>query len=436
MASRFKPSRRQILTGAALGGAVLAAPWLRPDDQGGAHNAYFARLQMALKEAGLYRPTLVLDSERLYNNTQRLIEHIHSDFAYRIVGKSLPSLPLINTVRKQTRTDRVMVFHQPFLNHLAEQMPDGNLLLGKPMPTNAAKRFYAFHTNADFDPSRQLQWLIDTPQRLKEYSQLAAALGQTLLVNLELDVGLHRGGFRDAEEVALAIMSLREDPHLEFTGFMGYEAHISKMPGIVGGPEQAMKNAMAFYTQCQEAAQRVLGESYRPEQLTFNAGGSSTYQMYSKQMYNNSAPCNELAVGSALVKPSDFDVSTLDDHIPAAFIATPVLKTLDAVEVPGLENVAGLMSLLNPNKSRSFFTYGGYWKANPESPPGLTTNSLYGRSTNQEMLNGSDSVKLAVDDFVFLRPTQSEAVFLQFGDIAVFDGLHITEQWPVFQQGA
>ncbi|CAN0297617.1 unnamed protein product [Chrysoparadoxa australica] len=52
------------------------------------------------------------------------------------------------------------------------------------------------------------------------------------------------------------------------------------------------------------------------------------------------------------------------------------------------------------------------------------------------MLNGSDSVKLAVDDFVFLRPTQSEAVFLQFGDIAVFDGLHITEQWPVFQQGA
>ncbi|WP_372780436.1 DSD1 family PLP-dependent enzyme [Litorivivens sp.] len=436
MASRFKPSRRQILTGAALGGAVLAAPWLRPGDQGGTHNAYFARLQMALKEAGLYRPTLVLDSERLYNNTQRLIEHIHSDFAYRIVGKSLPSLPLINTVRKQTRTDRVMVFHQPFLNHLAEKMPDSNLLLGKPMPTNAAKRFYAFHTNTDFDPSRQLQWLIDTPQRLKEYSQLAAALGQNMQINLELDVGLHRGGFRDAEEVALAIMSLREDPYLEFTGFMGYEAHISKMPGIVGGPEQAMKNAMAFYTQCREAAQRVLGESYRPEQLTFNAGGSSTYQMYSKQMYNNSAPCNELAVGSALVKPSDFDVSTLVDHIPAAFIATPVLKTLDAVEVPGLENVAGLMSLLNPNKSRSFFTYGGYWKANPESPPGLTTNSLYGRSTNQEMLNGSDSVKLAVDDFVFLRPTQSEAVFLQFGDIAVFDGLHITEHWPVFQQGA
>lgn len=441
MATRFKPSRRQILTGAALGGAVLAAPWLRPNDQGGAHNTYFARLQGALQEAGLYRPTLVLDAERLYNNTQRLIGHIDDNFAYRIVGKSLPSLPLINSVRKQTRTDRVMVFHQPFLNHLAAQMPDSNVLLGKPMPANAAKRFYAYHSNAEFNPSRQLQWLIDTPQRLQEYSQLAAALGQKMQINLELDVGLHRGGFRDAGAVALAVMSLREDPNLEFAGFMGYEAHISKMPGIVGGPEQAMNQAMAFYTECQQAAQRVLGAGYHPEQLTFNAGGSSTYQMYNTQMYDTQmnkggAPCNELAVGSALVKPSDFDVATLDDHIPAAFIATPVLKTLDAVQVPGLENLASAMSLLNPNKSRSFFTYGGYWKATPESPPGLSTNSLYGRSTNQEMLNGSDSVKLAVDDFVFLRPTQSEAVFLQFGDIAVFDGLHITEQLPVFQQGA
>nr|WP_221200474.1 DSD1 family PLP-dependent enzyme [Litorivivens lipolytica] len=420
-----------MLTGAALGGAVIAAPFLRPEDKGGAHNAYFARLQQALQEAGLYRPTLVLDSERLYNNTQRLIEHINGDYAYRIVGKSLPSLSLINSVRKQTGTDRVMVFHQPFLNYLAENMPDSNLLLGKPMPANAAKRFYAFHSNAAFDPSTQLQWLIDTPQRLSEYSQLAAALGQTLQINLELDVGLHRGGFRDAGEVGLAIMSLKEDPNLEFAGFMGYEAHISKMPGIVGGPDKAMSKAMAFYSDCLQVAQEVLGEQYRPEQLTLNAGGSSTYQMY-----QGDAPCNELAVGSALVKPSDFDVHTLNDHIPAAFIATPVLKTLDSVEVPGLENLAGVMGLLNPNSSRSFFTYGGYWKANPESPPGLSTNGLYGRSTNQEMLNGSDSVQLAVNDFVFLRPTQSEAVFLQFGDIAVFDGLHISENWSIFQQGA
>ena len=89
-----------------------------------------------------------------------------------------------------------------------------------------------------------------------------------------------------------------------------------------------------------------------------------------------------------------------------------------------------------PNRARAFFIYGGYWKALPDSPPGLSTNPLYGRSTNQEMLNGSRRVELAVDDWVFLRPTQSEFVFLQFGDIAVYDEGKIAERWPVFAQGA
>ncbi|WP_372765174.1 DSD1 family PLP-dependent enzyme [Litorivivens sp.] len=431
MANNWRPSRRQVLWAGGLGALALGAGALRRGDQGGAHNGYFLSLQQALKEAGLYRPTLVLDSERLHQNTGRLLSHLNNHFHYRIVGKSLPSVPLINTVRAQTGSRRVMVFHQPFLNLLADKMPDADLLLGKPMPVNAAKRFYAYHTNRAFNPVTQLQWLIDSPQRLQQYGELAAALNQTMRINLELDVGLHRGGFTDAGEVGLAIQSIRQHPQLEFAGFMGYEAHVSKMPGIVGGPEKAMQNAMEFYEACLSAAKGVLKDSFRPEQLTLNAGGSSTYQMYAP-----GAPCNELAVGSGLVKPSDFDVPYLADHIPAAFIATPVLKTLDSVQVPGLENLAGAWPVLDPNKSRSFFTYGGYWKASPESPPGLTTNSVYGRSTNQEMLNGSDSVQLAVDDFVFLRPSQSEHVFLQFGDIAVFDGHHITQQWPVFQQGA
>jgi D-serine deaminase-like pyridoxal phosphate-dependent protein len=54
------------------------------------------------------------------------------------------------------------------------------------------------------------------------------------------------------------------------------------------------------------------------------------------------------------------------------------------------------------------------------------------------MLNGSTSIGLEPGDWVFLRPTQSEFVFLQFGDIAVYEGSRIVDQWPVFteQQGA
>jgi D-serine deaminase-like pyridoxal phosphate-dependent protein len=68
----------------------------------------------------------------------------------------------------------------------------------------------------------------------------------------------------------------------------------------------------------------------------------------------------------------------------------------------------------------------------PESPPGLEYNRLYGRSSNQELLTGSRSVSLAPDDYLFLRPTQSEAVLLQFGDLVVYEDGHVTQRWPTF----
>ena len=39
---------------------------------------------------------------------------------------------------------------------------------------------------------------------------------------------------------------------------------------------------------------------------------------------------------------------------------------------------------------------------------------------------------LAHFDHVFLRPHQSEFVFLQFGELAVFDGARIVERWSPF----
>jgi D-serine deaminase-like pyridoxal phosphate-dependent protein len=137
-------------------------------------------------------------------------------------------------------------------------------------------------------------------------------------------------------------------------------------------------------------------------------------------------------MGSGLVKPTDFDTRGLTDHVPAAYIATPVLKALDHTWIPGLEGLAGLFRAWDPNTARTFYIYGGYWLAKLESPPGLQRNDIWGHSTNQDMLNGSVDVTLDVGDHVFFRPQQSEFVFLQFGDLAVYEGGKITESWAVF----
>lgn len=428
MSTSFSGKRRALLA------AAIAAPvaWIaakKPRRPGGAHDAYFLGVQGALREAGLFRPTLVIDRARLAHNLAQLKARLPANKKFRVVAKSLPSLPLVQAVRDFMQTDRLMVFHQPHLNLIAARMPDAQMLLGKPMPAGAARRFLASH-RGPVEPVARTEWLVDTPARIAEYAELAAAApGGKLRLNLELDVGLHRGGFRAAQDVAEAIRAIRADPRLEFSGFMGYEAHAAKMPDALGGVRGALEKAMAFYGECVGAAREVLGAQFDADALTLNAGGSNTYAYY-----DESAPCNELAIGSGLVKPTDFDTPGLAEHIPAGFIATPVLKALDRTEIPGLERMAGPFRAWDPNTARTFYIYGGYWLANAVSPPGLQRNDIWGHSTNQDMLNGSTDVELGVGDFVFFRPHQSEFVFLQFGDLAVYDGGRIVDAWPAFPE--
>lgn len=422
-------NRRRFLAAAAVLGAGGLGLALRPSDKGAHHSDYYLGLSKALGEAGLARPTLLIDRQRLLGNADVLRTHLEGKHDYRVVAKSLPSLALIETVMKRSGTERLMVFHQPFLNLIAEALPSSDVMLGKPMPVAAAARFYDEHIDDGFDPARQLQWLVDSAERLRQYQRLAQQRNLSMRINLEIDVGLHRGGLTSVEELAEALGLIEADPLLSFSGFMGYEPHVVKIPGIIGGPPKAFDKAQTRYRDFVTAAEKILKRSIR--ELTLNAAGSPTYQLY-----DGNEPANELSAGSALVKPTDFDLETLADHQPAAFIATPVIKALETSEVPGLEPLAGAMAWLNPNRAKAFFIYGGYWKAVPESPPGLSINPIYGHSTNQEMLNGSTSVGLKQDDWVFLRPTQSEHVFLQFGDIAVYDGGEIVERWPVFTQGA
>ncbi|MBL4906605.1 MAG: hypothetical protein JKX94_04060, partial [Sneathiella sp.] len=121
---------------------------------------------------------------------------------------------------------------------------------------------------------------------------------------------------------------------------------------------------------------------------------------------------------------------------PASFVASPVLKSLAQTQMAGLEFADGIMRAWDPNTQKTVFIYGGHWMADPIDPPGLRYNSIFGRSSNQEMLNGGENLTIKTDEFVFFRPHQSEAFFLQFGDIAVYKNGAIVDMWPVFPASA
>lgn len=414
--------RRSVLIG---GGALALAgigTWAaRPEEIGAMHDRYFNGLAAALKRAGLNKPTLVLDRARLTANTAAIRNSTDvAKLPLRVVAKSLPVPQLLDAILRAMGTQRLMVFSADMLRQLIALHPQADYLGGKPLPVS---EFIRISSDAATDPGPRMQWLIDTPERLKQYAEAAKARGIALRVNLEIDVGLHRGGFADPAALAAAVRQARA-AGVEVAGLMGYDPHVPKMPS----PDSAWVDAQGAYA---KAIEVLKAAGFDPARLTLNSAGSPTFRRHCK-----GTVANEVSVGSAFVKPGDFDYEDLPDLQPAAFIATPVIKAGKDQALPGIEAFSGAMHWWDRNTTRGFFIHGGHWLAKPVSPPGLQYSKLMGRSSNQELLTGSNLIDLKPDDTVFLRPDQSEALFLQFGEIAVFDGKEITEMWPTLPVSA
>ena len=383
---------------------------------------YFSKVQKALKREAIAEPLVVVDRQRLNANISQLKKMLPSDMGFRIVTKSLPCGPLLTHIATRADTDRLMTFNATMALQMLDLMPTADQLMGKPLPIAAVSSFFrTMPIRKRAEAARQIQFLVDTPQRFLEMRNLAHDKKLHLRVNLEIDVGLHRGGMEPGAEIDNVLQAIANTPNIELSGLMGYEPHLSKIPKLKGWRGRARKGA----TDAFRAARAQVAAHFSPAEIakmTFNMAGSPTFGLYSTTSH-----ANEISAGSALVKPSDFDLPILKAFQAAAFIATPALKVSQGIRPPAGEYAEAIPR--KPKAGTTIFIHGGYWMAQPVFPSKLKNSTLFGRSSNQEMLVGPARTDLAVDDFVFLRPTQSEAVFLQFPKIAVLDGRRIAEYW-------
>ncbi|MCP5387782.1 MAG: alanine racemase [Novosphingobium sp.] len=397
----------------ALAGAGALA--LRPAERGAMHGSYFQGLSAALKRAGLMRPVLVVDKARLEANIAAIRSRVDAArLPLRVVAKSLPSPELLGAVMAGMGSERLMVFSAEMLLQLLDLHPEASYLLGKPLP---ASEFARVIDRAGAEAATRIEWLVDTPQRLAAYGEVARARNFAWRANFEIDVGLHRGGFADPAALADSVRRLANH-HASLSGLMGYDPHVPKMPS----PDKTFAKAQAAYKAMLDVVQ---ASDHDPATLTLNSAGSPTFTRHC-----TGTVANEVSVGSAFVKPGDFELDDLAALQPAAFIATPVIKASEDQALPGIEALSGALHWWDRNTQRGFFIHGGHWLAKPVSPPGLEYSKLFGRSSNQELLTGSKRIDLRPDDHVFLRPDQSEALFLQFGDLAVYQGGEIAAMWP------
>ncbi|WP_281645224.1 alanine racemase [Parendozoicomonas sp. Alg238-R29] len=408
---------------------------LRNKNSSAPHNDYFSSLNRLLRQREPGYPVLLVDLDRVDHNIAMVKKHLGDTSRVRIAVKSLPCMSLIEYLMEKMGTQRVMAFHSPFALQMLRHFPKADLLIGKPFPVAVFTDFLERLEPQEIAEISRIQWLVDTCERLSEYCEVAKRKKLTLNISIEVDVGLHRGGvgnFQEFDRVLLLLAHNRE--HLKLAGLMGYDAHIAKAPAFPGTGDKAREKEKV------KVAKRFRGfttylrhkwPSLWSGELCLNGAGSYTYQMNTA---NDWGGYNDITIGSAFMKASDFDIPSLADHKPALFIATRVLKKLDGLTIPYLEALKPLFSALCKQGKTSFFIYGGWWMASVCSPVGLKTNSVYGRSTNQELLTTHGFNGLEVDDYIFLLPSQSEFVMLQFGAIRALRGGAVVGEWPVLQQ--
>jgi len=367
------------------------------------NDTYPHTLSETLRRHGVDKPVVVVDLDRLEANCAAVGAQTGAGMARRLVAKSLPCLPLLDHIRARLPTSGLMTFSEPMLKALLAAEADTDHLLGKPLPASSAARVLAAEARA----AERVQWLVDTPERARDYMALADQIDQTLRLSLELDIGLHRGGLTP-EQVTEVARAIEAHPKAMLSGVMGYEAHLAKLPGILVG--RAARSSARIYRRAVDALPKGNFD------LCLNTGGSLTFQSYTQ-----TDTANEVALGSVLVKPSDFDHTTTKVFQPAAFIATPILKTMPGNALPGLEFL--------PRRKTDIAIFGGHFLAKPVYPAGFGYSSIFGRSSNQEVWTGPRTSEIRAGDVALLRPSQSEAVLNQFGVMLAVRGDRVECEW-------
>ena len=237
-------------------------------------DSYFAGLEKALKEAGCFRPTLVIDRDRLDRNLERLKSRLAPQLMPRVVDKSLPSLPLISHVMQTLATHRIMSFHLGITVPVLAAFPQAEILFGKPMPTEAVELEFARADRPMREAlCRRVVWLVDTPERLESLSALARKIGTVLRIAFEVDVGLHRGGLDSPAALAAVAERARTEPFVKIEGLMAYEVHIPQVPFFAGGPKGEKARVSSRFL----AFLDCLGPT---ERQILNTGGSLTLLTY------------------------------------------------------------------------------------------------------------------------------------------------------------
>ena len=403
------------------------------------YQPYFAQMNAALRAQRGGASAGIIDLDRLDNNMAVVRKTLGNDFKLRIVTKSLPSIELLRYLMDKGNTNRLMLFSEPFIGEVLSNFnPDSvDVLLGKPIPVDAFVRL------TEKKGWTTVNWLVDTKQRLNEYIAIAKQKDTLVKLSLEIDVGLHRGGFETPAELGEAVEIIKQNNrYVRLTGLMGYDGHVPFVPFYIN-KERTIKKAFVKVQNLYTAFVDELKKHYDAQYistLTFNSGGTHTYFYY--PAFKSITPVNDIAMGSGFVCPAQFPELLALGHQPALFLSSPVLKKIETSKLPHAEKLSPLVNFWDPNLKVSYYMLGGGWPGEPVAPAGLKKNYFWDENDlgysnllpNQAILSSSDENNLNVGDFVFSHAWEGDGM-LAFKHIELYRQPKIVGEWDTYKGG-
>ncbi len=374
---------------------------------------------------GLPLPLAYVDLDLLEQNARALTTRA-GPLPMRLATKSIRCRAVLRHLLTHFPAFRGLMAFAP--SEAAKLAADGfdDILIG--YPTMAAAGITA--CLAEIQRGKKIVFMVDAPEQAELLQRLAAPLGVTAPVCIDLDLstsfpllffGVYRSPLRTWADTEALTTKLRRLPNLRLAALMGYEGQIAGVPDQVPG-------ALLTNQLIRLLKQRSERESFRRRQQVVaglqaagipldyvNGGGTGSIEATRRD-----TSVTELTVGSGRYAPALFDHYRAFRHQPAAGFALPVVRQAR----PGIYACSG----------------GGYVASGsagadkqpvPYLPPGLKLFKMLGAGEVQTSL--SSPKPLALGAPVFFRHAKAGEFCERFESLHFIQNGRVVDTVPTYR---
>ncbi|RLA63558.1 MAG: amino acid deaminase/aldolase [Epsilonproteobacteria bacterium] len=371
-------------------------------------------------------PALILDYDLLKKNVEDIIKRADGK-KIRLASKSIRSVPILKRLLSDyPEFQGILCFSIEEAVFLAEKGLDDLLVAYPSVQAKVIEPVCNLTKEGKF-----ITLMVDSLEQVQTIQAVAAKKNAVINICFDIDMSMHlpglnfgvyRSSLRSLKNVLDLFDKIKDFENVKVVGIMGYEAQIAGLGDkIPGNPVKAWivrllkKISIPKLRKLRKEVVDSLTE--RGVSLTIkNGGGTGSLRSTSED-----SSVNEIAMGSGLFSPTQFDHYKDFKFNPAMFFALEISR-----------NSEGQVFTANGGGYIASGPVGKEKLPTPYLPEGmsLTANEGAGEVQTPIKISGSD-IKLG--DPVFFRHSKAGEVCERFNEITLISGNQIVEKVPTYR---